>query len=428
MAEPQAGLTLFGGFEMTHALSATPIALTVELAFDRMQSARPQRLTLEQDAAERLGAAMATDLAGVIGPLDSYGLVIAGALYDLPELVRPGLPKVDLLLEVYRRSLPDTRFQARLLTLGMAGESFPLAGLVPAANPGAGPLLAIPAVFICPPSQAASLAAKLEQVLLERGRASSHTRACVRAFGVEPVNLHYATLNDLCVLLRFQLDHNRLGGLWQLLEQALFRPHTALRTESDAGNRFMLENATCVTDFPVLARWLEADAANDQGEDGWMRDWAHWHLRQRQYVSGLAAHGIAVRVAPCWSGPVKQGPEGMAAVADGALLPASATAFTEWVWVADNASTKPVHLLLTEQRLPGLGCVAHTGVASDAEGRICWQFNAYPLSMAGVAEIPAHWRAWCADNGVTIAETRSEPPALCPSGRQLAARTPATSD
>jgi len=410
---------------MSHALSATPIALTVELAFDRMQSAHPQRVTLGQEAAERLGTAMAADLAGIIGPLDPYGLVIAGALYDLPELMRPGLPKVDLLLEVYRRSLPDTRFQARLVTLGMGDESFPLAGLIPAANADAGPLLAILAVFICPPSQAARLSAKLEQVLLERGRASTQTRACVHAFGVEPVNLHYATLNDLCVLLRFQLDHNGLGGLWQLLEQALFRPRTALRTESDAGNRFMLDNGTCVTDFPVFARWRTATTVGD-GEEA-MQAWAHWHLRQRQYVSGLAAHGIPVRVAPCWNGAVEHAPETMTvgAAPDTAPLAEGTTAFTEWVRVADEtAGGAPAHLLLTEQRLPALGCVAYTGLASDAEGKICWQFNAYPLSLAGVAEIPTRWRAWCAKAGVTMTETRSEPPTRCPNGRELAASPP----
>jgi len=412
---------------MTHAVSALPIALTIEVAFSAAGCDRPQRFMLDQAQASRLGESMAADLTAFIGPLDAHGLIIPGGLFDLPEILRPGLPVTELLKELYQRGLPDTGFQPRLVTLGLAEEAFPIAALLPQAGQDAGPLLIIPAVFVCQADKAPALSETLEALLLDRGQASTRTRDCLDGFGIAPVNLHYATLHDLSALLRIQLDNSDLVELRQLIEQAIWRPGESLRIETPSGDRYELDQGTCYASFPVFSRWRHN--LNDPALplDAVLQRWARWHLRQRQIVSGLQAHGVTVQIRPQWNGDRHQEP--VAAVEPGGAvidaLPADATAVTEWVAVAAGAEEgEKAQLLLTEQRLRGPGCVAYTAVLSNDTGDICWQCNMYPLSREALLEIPARWRAWCEQRQVTLIQTVSEPPALNADGTQLAGLYP----
>ena len=90
---------------MPSALSATPAVLTVELDPAGILQTRPPE-PLSRDSAELLAAPIADDLRRIIGEeIAEAGLVMPAAMYDLTEILRPGLPMVEALLDIYRGSL-----------------------------------------------------------------------------------------------------------------------------------------------------------------------------------------------------------------------------------------------------------------------------------------------------------------------------------
>src|SRR5690606_4116491 len=88
---------------LQHNLSATPIALTVELDLAAVNAGLQPPPPLKKEQAGELADAIAADLARILGDqIQACGLVLPAALYDLTELLRPGLPWVEILLEIYR--------------------------------------------------------------------------------------------------------------------------------------------------------------------------------------------------------------------------------------------------------------------------------------------------------------------------------------
>lgn len=77
-------------------------------------------------------------------------MVLPAGLYDLTEILRPGLPMVEMMLDLYRGSLRGGPFTPQLLALGSSGGRFALPALAPQRTPGAGPLLLVPFALIAP--------------------------------------------------------------------------------------------------------------------------------------------------------------------------------------------------------------------------------------------------------------------------------------
>src|SRR5690625_1998922 len=125
-------------------LSATPIALTVELDLAAVNAGLCPPPPLSREQAGYLADAIAADLARILGSdIHSCGLLVPAALYDLTELMQPGLPWVEVLLEIYRGSLSSTNFIPQVIGIG-GSDSFPVAALGPQRRPGSGPLLIVP--------------------------------------------------------------------------------------------------------------------------------------------------------------------------------------------------------------------------------------------------------------------------------------------
>ncbi|HXH04377.1 MAG TPA: hypothetical protein VNN09_13825, partial [Candidatus Competibacteraceae bacterium] len=278
-------------------LARFALAMVLELPAAAVQSGARPPAPLERAAAGRLVTLIADDLRRLLPELTRFGLVLPGALYDLTELLRPGWPLLEALESVYRGTLRQGSFQPNLIALGSDSGHFSMPALNPLRRPGAGPLLLLPAVLVGPEDEMSAVAAVLENELLQRGAASAETRQSVQqGFGIEVLNLSYATLGDLCALTKVQLESQELTTLWVLLEQVLFRPGEALLVTLTEGNRFLhAGDGSFHTPFYTFDDWAGSGPGRDHDAARLAQGYGAWLLRQRQYLMALELHGCTVR-------------------------------------------------------------------------------------------------------------------------------------
>jgi hypothetical protein len=399
---------------MQAALSATPAVLTIELEAEAvMDHAPPPALT--RDAAEVMATAVANDLQRILGEqVRSSGMILLGALYDLTELLRPGLPMVEGLLDYYRGGLRGGAFEPQLIALGSAGGQFPVPELAPRRAPGSGPLLALPFALVAPGPELEPVREAMEEELLGKGRASLETdRTVQQLFSVAPVNLSYATLHDVSALLRVQLDHAGFGPLWQLLEAALYRPETPTVVDTDAGNRFLTHQGQAWTPIVDFDAWAAAREEPDEA------DYLAWQKTQRQYIAGLAAHGIEVTPTAARSGIYSEDAEVALTVAQAAALDPG-----DRLQVPVTGEPNPgdaAIVALTEQASPELGPVAYTVMVQGADGGVRYLGHDYPLAPEAIAAIRDDWQRFAAQMGARFHLEQpgrllvgGQPPALMP--------------
>jgi len=384
---------------MSSALSATPAVLTVEIEPEKAIQGRPPE-PLSRENAELLAGAVADDLRRIVGEeVANAGLIMPAGLYDLTELLRPGLPMVEALLDLYRGSLRGGAFQPQLLALGTAGGRFPGAGLAPARRRGAGPLLALPLALVAPGETLDPLRRSLEQVLLEKGRASLATDRTIRQlFGVEPVHLSYATFHDLSALMKVQLEHAGFGELWQLVEGALYRPDAIEKIDTSTGNTFLGFGGIVYT--PIRTFNDHATQANTESE-ATGNAYVEWAKIQRQYTLALEHHGIEVRHCRAQPGIDAADAEVAMSVAQAAALPADALWYAEEI-AADEPLESPSIVTLTEQFDTMLGPVAYTVLIQAKDGRLLRLEHDYPLTPAAIDAIQDHWHQQASQLGANF--------------------------
>ncbi|MDR9406141.1 MAG: hypothetical protein RI516_02830 [Spiribacter sp.] len=375
---------------MPSALSATPGVLTVELDPSAIMQSRPPE-PLSRDSADLLAGPIADDLRRIVGEsVADAGLIFPAALYDLTEILQPGLPIVEAMLDIYRGSLRGGPFEAQLLAIGSAGGRFPQAAIAPQRARGSGPLLVLPFALVAPGEQLDPIRQTIEQVLLEKGRASLATDRAVRALmGVEPVHLSYATFHDLSALMKVQLEHAELGGLWQLIEAALYRPDQIETVELAPGNRFIGyagEVWTPWLTFDDLAQHRQTDSAQTQAQ------YAQWAQAQRQTMAGLASHGINVHIVEPVAGVQAADAEVALSVAKAHTLESSIPWFREAIAAPDDTTDAAI-VTLTEHQTPELGTLAYTALIQAPDGTLLGLVNDYPTQASGIDAIVAHWQA-----------------------------------
>ncbi len=374
--------------DLTTGLSATAAVLTVELPFNDVVRGDKPPAPLERAQAAELGEAISTDLRQILDDIEGVGLILPAALYDLTEVLRPGLPMIEILMEVYRGSLPDSQFTPHVLSLGTHGGRFPIPSIAPLRRPGSGPLLGIPFVFVGERERIKELGEQLESRLLEQGRAGMQTDHCVRQyFGIEPENLAYATIHDLCAVLKVQLEHSGMPELWTLLEYALYRPGEAQRVSLPSGNLFIQNGARVYSPFYTFDQWArQNDTTADEAIDGY----TNWARQQRIFTAGLEAHGLElVRI----SGETSF--EGLCenkslARAEQAAEP-EADYFVE-TGLEPQALENVSIIALTEHSTEDLGPLAYTVLVQGKDGRVLHLSNEYPLRPEGIMAIRDRWR------------------------------------
>lgn len=375
---------------MQAALSATPAALTIELKPEAIMRGRPPE-PLNRDAADLLAAPIGDDLRRILGEeVADAGLVMPAALYDLTELLRPGLPMVEAMLDIYRGGLRGGPFQPQLLTIGSSGGRFPDAAIAPLRRPGSGPLLTVPFAFVAPGPKLDELSRKIESTLLEKGSASLATDRAVRQlFGVEPVHLSYATFNDLAALMRVQFEHAGFLPLWQLIESALYHPDRIDRIELDAHQFF-------ATGGGVWTTWITFDEWSRQysaGPEEAIAGYSDWLQIQRQYMAGLQSHAIELHVTPHLPGLSANDSEVALAVAQANCLDAEAQWLREPIENRMNSSDTAAVVTVTEHASERLGPFAYTVLVQSADGQLLGLFNDYPLEPQAMQAIIDSWQA-----------------------------------
>lgn len=383
----------------------------------------PQPLTVA--AASALAGHVAKDLNHLLGGIDHLGLILPGALYDQTEILQPGLPLPVALADLYAGSLQGG-FVPQLIALGADQGLLPIAEINPQRRPGSGPLLLLPFCLIGPIAAIDRLARVMEDILLQNGETSPATREAVQqAFGLTALNLSYATLGDLCALLRVQLDGNGLLPLWELLEHAWFeRPgvHPALLA---GGNRFLVAGDHAHTLFYTFDDWAQFGPGRTLPAAALGDGYRRWVQQQRQYVSALAAYGLEVR----W---VLANPqlEEILATADGETAKAAMRAIPclsgdyliEALFQNDRESPEQ-QMVVTCHADPELGTLAYTVLTQDANGELLRLEHHYPLRPQGLKVIIDRLAQRCVEQGTKRQVLHPGRLLYADSGRSLRAAT-----
>ncbi|GIX36072.1 MAG: hypothetical protein KatS3mg126_1851 [Lysobacteraceae bacterium] len=243
------------------------------------------RWVIGREAAERLAAGMARDLACLLPGAEALDGVFAAALFDPAELLRPGWP-VHAALAALAEGTPG-RAGGRVIAVGGCEGRMPVPALQPDPAFAQGALRLLPFTLVGPAEQVDAVAQCMERDLLETGMASAETALeAGEAFGLALEHVRYLSLHDLCALTCAQYEHFGLADAWRLVEAALLAPATLEWLERPDGLTAVQERGR--------VRVIEADETAWQalGAEGSFRA---YRAALEQLVAILAAHGVPVQ-------------------------------------------------------------------------------------------------------------------------------------
>lgn len=247
------------------------------------------------EQAARLVDAIAADLARLLPGVDGLGLAVAGALFDVAQVLRPGWPLFQELALLYRRERRGDPTPA-VMGLGTAGGRMASPVLEPEPGLGGGPLVLVPFVLVGEDALAQAIGTRMEQVFTEQGLAGAEVPLFLsQGLGLEVEHARYMTRFDLCALMAIQLDHAGLGTLWPLLEAALLAPAAVQFVRDEGGTGWRGESGSvrgAAFGFEAWARGPGAALAPLARAEGF----AGTLLAQRRAAALLAAHGLP----PAW--------------------------------------------------------------------------------------------------------------------------------
>src|SRR5690554_3568946 len=153
---------------MTPTASKPVTCVRGALALERAPSDAPLALALDQVQAGGLAELVAKDLAGFVAGAGDLDLCLVAAHYDPAELLRPGWPLHDELLQLASRA--PGRAGGRVIAFGTHQGTLPGA-LTPAPGLAEGPMRLLPFVLSGDPGEVATVSQALEELLLEEGMA-----------------------------------------------------------------------------------------------------------------------------------------------------------------------------------------------------------------------------------------------------------------
>ena len=256
----------------------------------------PPRASAARDVAAGLADRIADDLARLVPGAAGLDLVLAAALFDPAELLRPGWPVHAALARLAARAPASAA--PRLLAFGAAGGRMGDDALEPDPALAGGPLRLLPWLLTGSAEAVGAVAPHLEELLLERGMADAATALALQeAFALPLEHVRHASIHDLCALTAMQYRHAALEGSWSLLESALLHAG-AERFSAVDGPPLLLRGDTVwlgTLSQPAVAR---AHAAGGQAGAPAADAFAYWRMRERQLAAVFAAHGLRVRMHP----------------------------------------------------------------------------------------------------------------------------------
>ncbi len=273
------------------------------IAVERAADAPIGRLALPQAEAGDWAAGIAMDLARLVPESAALDLVVAAALYDPAELLRPNVPR-HALLEAYAARVPGEP-GGRVIAFGAGADGLP-ADLAPQADLAGGPLRVLPFLLRGPADTVKRVGEALEERLLDTGMANAATALATQsAFGLRIEHMRYLTLHDLMAMTAMQYEHAGLAGLWPMIEAALFgdddelwldAPPEPLVRYANGAARIALIDA----DAWALGGFVPAGIdAGKAGAEAMERLFEHFEARQRQIAAVLGSHGVEVTFDHC---------------------------------------------------------------------------------------------------------------------------------
>lgn len=375
--------------------------LAIELEPAQADPAGVPPAPLNVAAAEALAGHLAKDLNCILDGIEQLGLILPGALYDQTEILQPGFPLIEALADLYRRSLHGG-FSPSVIALGSDDGYLPVAALDPQRRPGSGPLLLLPFCLVGPREPLGRIARIMEDGLLQNGVASPATREAVQhAFGITALNLSFATLSDLCALLRAQLEGNDLLPLWELLEHAWFeRPGIRAATLA-GGNRFLVADDHAHTVFYTFDDWAQFGPGRTLAAAELGAGYQRWARLQRQYAMALEAYGLHVRwvLANPQLEETLDTAEGETAKAALREIPCLSGDYLVEAIFHNDRERPEQHMTITHHADPELGTFAYTVMSQDADGQLLRLEHHYPLRSQGLPVIIDRLVQRCAEQG-----------------------------
>lgn len=331
----------------------TLLPLPVLLALETVAGESPMPMTLGRDEAAELAQLVAADLLGLVPQVASARLVLAGALFDQAELLRPGFPVWAMLEELAHR-LPRGQ-PGNVIAFGHHAGRMPVPELEPSAIYADGPMRLLPASLLAPATLAEDLSTQLEIQLVGRGEAGVKTADwLMRTLGVRLEHVRYLSRNDLLALTCVQYEHVSLAPLWALLETALLTPERDESAMSVRGLSLRYAGGAVLAQSP--AQWLSRQTGDPTQR---AHDFAGIVFELRQYAALLDAHRVPLQL---------DAADSKTEATDGYLLETRA---------AGDANLGSAHLFAHEA--PGLGVVAVTVAQPAGAERVRVLAHGYPL-------------------------------------------------
>lgn len=283
----------------THASTHAAAPLAGVLALELAPGTAPAVAALPPGAAAALAALVGRDLGALDGGVQALDLVLGAAHFDPAEALRPGWPLHRRLAELHQRA-PRQGLAARVIAIGADADGRVPLPLQAEADLQGGALRVLPFLLTGPADVLAPVAARLEQVLVDRGMAGADTALAAQdGFGARIEHARLLTVHDLAAMTALQYTHQGLEPLWQVIETALLSPGR------DAGIDAPPEPQLHLVDGEARIALLSPDAWCRRYTDGTAcesdddrtrleRRFALFQARQRQYADVLRAHGIEV--------------------------------------------------------------------------------------------------------------------------------------
>lgn len=246
------------------ALTSCPAVLAVEL----VPEGAPTALSLPLESAHLLGERIANDLARLLPGVETMGLAVSAALYDVAQVLRPGWP-IHAELALMHQQAQRGGWMPAITSFGASAGRMAAPVLDPDPRLIGSPLLLVPFVLVGHAHDAEQVGAAMERDFEEKGLADSATSLFLNeAFSIRTEHARYLTHHDLCALMAMQYDHAGFAPLWSIVECALLSPQRDESVELDGGVR---------VDYRGGRVAIRGDAAS---------------IAYRQAAAILAAHGL----------------------------------------------------------------------------------------------------------------------------------------
>jgi hypothetical protein len=273
-------------------MKMAPLLLAIEFS-------EPTRCHAYFDRAltQSLANQFAFELAKHLPSVERLGLAWMAGCFDQAQILRPGFPVHQALLDLYQAGIQADSGPQVLSLHALRGQA-PAPALQVDEQLLGGPMVLIPLAVIGPDALVQAAAELLENKLLDTGLTDARTALFLnQALGAEAVHARLMTLDDLAAMCAMQLKHVGFEEVWASLESVLYHvpetgaAHTLCRAR---GQQVELLLAA----LPDASFNVASGANSDAGSDAALASFGERKLRERQALSLLEAHAVPVLICP----------------------------------------------------------------------------------------------------------------------------------